>query len=474
MVNPLDRSVRASVDGIPIGQDELGRTIYSGPMGEWTEPLEAPEVDRITGIEKAQSLWDDFSQWVREDENKFDTLTSLARDAVVNTAQGTWDAVSSATNPDASLGDVVGAAGVAMAGGLPMKAPEGSLRVFAGRNAKTVDTRMNDRAERMLENGSTPQEIWEETGFQFDEANQRWQFEIDPEDTKINFDSQLLKEPELTDNERWDAFKEAVSSMVLEDDMEKIEFPFVDLIKSPQLFEAYPVFKDARIVIDNETNALGSFSVRKEWRSGEDPDPDDPLSQTPLEQVEVPVITINTDLLWDMDRFYETLQHELQHGVQAIEGWDGGSNTSYVSKHMSDTIDREYDKRLSAWKDSQEEISNLHQELALLDENFDSVDPEEQKRYEKRGEELNKEIERIEQSAPFPDRERIAFQLYKENVGETEARAAASRLQMTHNERLETKPSDSKRFELTRKPPVRSPGISMSLPVEYPRELRGE
>jgi hypothetical protein len=147
-----------------VGQDELGRPVYGTATG-----------DRY-------SIGETFRQ-PRETE-----AGSMARvrETIGNLVRGTVDSlVSGATAPARALrgepmtyGDAFETAGMAQLGGAALPAPEGALRIFAGRNARTADMDALSRAESMAQSGAGRDDIWRDTGW-FQGVDGQWRFEID-------------------------------------------------------------------------------------------------------------------------------------------------------------------------------------------------------------------------------------------------------------------------------------------------------
>lgn len=396
--------------------------------------------DRITGWEALQNSWGDFTDWLQDDPNKLEDLKNMA----IGAAEGVWDTISvprrALEGEQISIEEALGVASMAMGAGLPMRAPEGSLRVFAGRNSKTAnrgfgqyaDDNPYNQAVDMYTEGRSPEEIWQKTGWEPDTANGVWQYEIDPDDTQINFKGEMFaQDNDLTDLEQWEDFAFSVSHMLK--DVESISTNITKLIDSPELFEAYPILKGTELTIlkDDGTSVGGYFKVTDETYTPSMMDPDDLFEQSPLLSRKKPHIAISERSLDSPDEFMEVLHHELQHAVQAIEGWDGGANTRFMAEQFGDQI----------WD--------------YINKNFPELDA------------LDKTIKANQ----------IARMMYRTNTGEIEARAAADRATMlTPEERLETPPSHQKGWDVYDEEKVwagrRMP--TFSLPVEYPPELKGE
>jgi len=178
-------------------------------------------------------------------------------------------------------------AGLAMTGGFPMKAPEGSFRTFAGLNSKTADKGAWYTAKNMADEGAIPHHIWDKTGW-FQGRDGKWRYEIP--DTKIK-----LKEDYLNS------------------EIKRIG----QAIDHPELFKAYPQLKDVDFKMDwtlrggkkEEPNIASWFG---------DPNRHKSLDRQPADLTIRPYIKNPEPILL----------HELQHGIQAIEKFSPGTNTN--------------------------------------------------------------------------------------------------------------------------------------------------
>ena len=87
------------------------------------------------------------------------------------------------------LGEALGTAGMAMGGGGLATAPAGSLRSFAGRNAKTADLDALKAAQELSARKRDPEDIFRQTGW-FKGKDGQWRFEIDDSQAKFIGNSQ--------------------------------------------------------------------------------------------------------------------------------------------------------------------------------------------------------------------------------------------------------------------------------------------
>lgn len=197
--------------------------------------------------------------------------------------QGGYETIERAMAPGATPMDVMGAAGMAMGGGgLLGRAPQNAVGMFAGRRAQTADLSALRRAERMTEQGASRDDIWQETGWvQGNDGD--WRFEIDDSGSQMRpMASILAGQPIRLGN----AFSHIALSRA-----------YPDLFDPAQLTYRY-----------DEGSVAGAF------RPGRQGNPS--------------TIQVRAPQQADMADARSVTLHELQHGVQRIEGWNTGSNTA--------------------------------------------------------------------------------------------------------------------------------------------------
>jgi antitoxin component YwqK of YwqJK toxin-antitoxin module len=144
-------------------------------------------------------------------------------------------------------------------------------------------------AKRFEKEGKTPEEILLATGWSKG-ADGNWKYTLVAPSSNLNVSSLVNISPNQPKSLSLDA-----------------------ILDYPELYRAYPQLKQYEIIIENNpsSNTHGSFS-------GE-------------------IITINIANLPTLYQFNMVLQHELQHAVQRIEGWQGGGNPDNV--YMGNPID---------------------------------------------------------------------------------------------------------------------------------------
>lgn len=161
---------------------------------------------------------------------------------------------------------------------------------MAGERANTAMISQLQKAESMEREAASSKEIWKETGWMRG-PDHKWRFEIPDNLDKINFpkDSEPHTLGEIYDN--------------------------------PALYEAYP--------------ELAQKTVRmKDIKSGKDKRTRGAYGYV----AEDGSIVIDNSL--PADEAKTALVHEIQHSIQAIEGFSRGGNKEMAKKYISDTIDR--------------------------------------------------------------------------------------------------------------------------------------
>lgn len=161
---------------------------------------------------------------------------------------------------------------------------------MAGERANTAMISRLQKAESMEREAASSKEIWEETGWMRG-PDHKWRFEIPDNLDKINFpkDGEAHTLGEIYDNPAlYEAYPELAQKTVRMEDTKSG--------KDKRTRGAYGyVAEDGSIVIDNSIPA---------------------------------------------DEAKTALVHEIQHSIQAIEGFSRGGNKEMAKKYISDTIDR--------------------------------------------------------------------------------------------------------------------------------------
>ena len=201
------------------------------------------------------------------------------------------------------------AAGLIGAGAMAPEDAEASL-VGIGSTIGRKAEDMLGMAQKMRAEGMNPQEIWQKTGWEFNEADKRWRTEHSNEQTKVTM-------PEGTG-----------------------EFKFWDLVDDPVLRGAYDDESDMRVLdfYDLESSGgtpLGSLSVEIS-----------PYLPPNDAQLDGSRITVGAGT--SPEEFRSSLLHELQHVIQRREDFASGGNEGLFRDRRDMFTTGEYEMRMNA------------------------------------------------------------------------------------------------------------------------------
>lgn len=194
---------------------------------------------------------------------------------------------------------------------------EGGVRYsVAGVASQTANMQSLAEAKRQLENGVSPEQIRKETGW-FQGYDGMWRYEISDKDMEIDTHGRFHTNPDIR------RYNELVSKVYFGDgtatdeDLQELQTlkknlqgvnmepsTLGQLIKHDALFFAYPQLKNIAI-------KFADITERARYS---------PASKT---------ITIRNDLKADPSQLGKTLVHEIQHAIQDLEGFTGGSSPDY-------------------------------------------------------------------------------------------------------------------------------------------------
>ena len=323
---------------------------------------------------------------------------------------------------------------------------------YAGERAKTADVQALRDAQEMEAVGADMESIRKATGWHKGRDG-KWRFEIDDSGAEYrkHGDARLLQEEgyrrlmKLTD--KWAAsyekggaalteaeesemvaLQEAYSDRVWEE-----KYELQDFLKHEKLFEAYPMLRHATLKfqkLDDGTNG---------YYSGQDN-----------------TIVLSTDLIGKPEK---TLLHEIQHAIQAYEGFSGGTSPEYWARRdyengtsISERMQKQYDNLLNGLSREEQNryirYMELERELGrlfLADEN--SEDGRKYAKLEAEQDKLYEELWPNEWFRKLLDLDRKIgnpsegyYQMYRNSAGEIEARDSESRRALTAEQRRETAP----------------------------------
>lgn len=324
----------------------------------------------------------------------------------------------------------------------------------AGIGARTADSAALRRAEALEKSGTDNETIRQETGW-YRGMDGQWRFEIDDSGAAFsrsgeaqysadNADyaryTQLMNRMltgELTEAEHAELLgldkKNGSTKKELARRIDEGNATLRDIMQHNALFEAYPEIAETKVKFaDMPSGTAGSYNR------------------------ETNTITLDTKLKYDANDALDALMHEVQHRVQAAEGFASGTNPGYWNRGEN------YDRAAEKYRDNRARLLNglSSDDLALYDEYrsaeremgamLDSsmlYDESRMDALEKRSDELYKELYGKEWFGKLNRYDRIlgdageaVKEFYWNTAGEIEARDTAARRRMSAEERKNTPP----------------------------------
>lgn len=324
----------------------------------------------------------------------------------------------------------------------------------AGIGARTADSAALRRAEALEKSGTDNETIRQETGWYRGMGGQ-WRFEIDDSGAAFsrsgeaqysadNADyaryTQLMNRMltgDLTEAEHAELLgldkKNGSTKKELARRIDEGNATLRDILQHNALFEAYPEIAETKVKFaDMPSGTAGSYNR------------------------ETNTITLDTKLKYDANEALDALMHEVQHRVQAAEGFAGGTNPGYWNRGEN------YDRAAEKYRDNRARLLNglSTEDLALYDEYRSTeremgamldgsmlYDESRMDALEKRSDELYKELYGKEWFGKLNRYDRIlgdageaVKEFYRNTAGEIEARDTTSRRRMSAEERKNTPP----------------------------------
>ncbi|WP_419520230.1 LPD38 domain-containing protein [Alistipes putredinis] len=324
----------------------------------------------------------------------------------------------------------------------------------AGIGAKTADSAALRRAEALEKSGTDNETIRQETGW-YRGMDGQWRFEIDDSGAAFsrsgeaqysadNADyaryAQLMNRMltgELTEAEHAELLgldkKNGSTKKELARRIDEGNATLRDIMQHNALFEAYPEIAETKVKFaDMPSGTAGSYNR------------------------ETNTITLDTKLKYDANEAIDALMHEVQHRVQAAEGFASGTNPSYWNRGEN------YDRAAEKYRDNRARLLNglSTEDLALYNEYrsaeremgamFDGsvlYDESRMDALEKRSDELYRELYGKAWFGKLNRYDRIlgdageaVKKFYRNTAGEIEARDTTSRRRMSAEERKNTPP----------------------------------
>lgn len=210
---------------------------------------------------------------------------------------------------------------------------EGTFQQFAGESAQTADKPALAKAEEMIANGVSAEEVAKQTGWMVG-LDGRWRFEISDKNMEFNnpfysMDDQAkedyLKFIEaqyastrqlvgLSKQEKDDLISSTAQNTFgalfdyIKSKSKSGKVTLSKLIDHKKLFDAYPQLKDLEVISENSFGFKGYFRIGRYVNESL-------ISLSPAYAYE--------DVL-------STLAHEIQHAIQTIEGFDPGGSREFI------------------------------------------------------------------------------------------------------------------------------------------------
>lgn len=324
----------------------------------------------------------------------------------------------------------------------------------AGIGARTADSAALRRAEALEKSGTDNETIRQETGW-YRGMDGQWRFEIDDSGAAFsrsgeaqysadNADyaryTQLMNRMltgELTEAEHAELLgldkKNGSTKKELARRIDEGNATLRDIMRHNALFEAYPEIAETKV----------KFADMPSGTAGSD-------------NRETNTITLDTKLKYDANEALDALMHEVQHRVQAAEGFASGTNPGYWNRGEN------YDRAAEKYRDNRARLLNglSTEDQALYDEYRSAeremgamldgsvlYDESRMDALEKRSDELYRELYGKEWFGKLNRYDRIlgdageaVKEFYRNTAGEIEARDTAARRRMSAEERKNTPP----------------------------------
>lgn len=324
----------------------------------------------------------------------------------------------------------------------------------AGIGARTADSAALRRAEALEKSGTDNETIRQETGW-YRGMDGQWRFEIDDSGAAFSRSGEAQYSADNADYARYTQLmnrmltgnlteaehaellgldkKNGSTKKELARRIDEGNATLRDILQHNALFEAYPEIAETKVKFaDMPSGTAGSYNR------------------------ETNTITLDTKLKYDANEALDALMHEVQHRVQAAEGFAGGTNPGYWNRGEN------YDRAAEKYRDNRARLLNgLSTEDRVLYDEYRSTEREmgamldgsmlyDESRMdalEKRSDELYRELYGKEWFGKLSRYDRIlgdageaVKEFYRNTAGEIEARDTAARRRMTAEERKNTPP----------------------------------
>jgi hypothetical protein len=272
-----------------------------------------------------------------------------------------------------------------MGAGQAIPAPKGSLRMFAGRNAKTADLDALKKAQKMADKDTSAADILSETGW-FKGADGKWRFEIDDSAARVRG----VSEPKLSRGGMYTS---------------------EDVLEHPALYEAYPELARIQTGPTVPQNAVGVFDKSENY------------------------IGNRRNRVTDPDAFGSTQLHELQHAIQAKEGFAPGAMPEMFKSPQTNPLK----------SDAMFEKARLKKAVEFYKEEIEAAEAA------NAGADILRELDTklmvAKEDLKIAEKYMDEFEYYLREAGEVEARNVQNRRKLTAQERRKYSPFVTQDFD---------------------------
>ena len=423
----FQRPIGSSTKDLKIGEDDAGNPVFQTSMGnEYTVKLNPDQrtlrkkvSDAIPVVKEAVTDYIEDPKLPTKEQ-----LSEFAKQAGQSAVESVEDLGDLMFKGEGTTGDVFGAALGAGTASIPFSVPEGAVRVFGGAGAKKIDTEIFSKAEKLWNKGTPNEEIREQTGWYKDDADRKWRFEIDDSQMKLAGEGEFdWSDPDAI------TYSEDIMSKAIDGGnySSTVTLRLGDFLEHKKLFKHYPQLKDYKVILNDTSlglQTLGSFSPQRKRFS------------------------ISPQVMQDPEYVKEILIHEIQHGIQEIEGFLPGSNvveSAYLAaKKYTDEADK-ISKTLESFGFNMNDIYLQHVET--LEDQFKNLPLTEDQKYSAtkyfaRLTDLDNKVQEVGQNE---------YKYYKNRSGEVEANLAAGRRTLTPVQRANLSPIQGKQNTITDK-----------------------
>jgi len=271
--------------------------------------------------------------------------------------------------------------------------------MFVGAGSKAFDKAMAFTASKLEKKGVSPQEIWKETGTVRGPDGQ-WRQEISDKEAFIKGNKPFE-----------DVIMGAYDRGVLETGDQLYKTNVGDVMYHNPLKQAYPELMDIETqMMRRGSNARGSLA--KDIMNNEQ------------------ILQVRKDLNPEDAR--STMLHELQHGIQELEGFAAGGNAETMDRLIGKAKERDFlIKQSDEWKSANNLVNNVYDKYFAGQLNLDELKLAE-KQLQEQYPILREQITASDTARKIGD---DPVDAYKRLMGEAEARLTQSRRNLNSNER---------------------------------------